>query len=80
MIEEVPSFQELPAASTRYWEKFCVVPEESERTATVIGMAGRLSPGLSVLIAGSSQALIWPWKISARVVASSLRPLMFGRL
>jgi hypothetical protein len=32
MVEEVPSVQAPPAASTRYWEKLAVVPEESERT------------------------------------------------
>ena len=44
MVEAVPSFHALPAASTRYWEKFCVVPEESDRTARVIVVLGRLRP------------------------------------
>jgi hypothetical protein len=80
MVEEVPSFHALPAASTRYWEKFAVVPEESERTARVIVVLGRLAPGLSALIAGSFQVLMVPWKIPARVVASSFRPVTPGRL
>jgi hypothetical protein len=80
MVEEVPSFHALPAASTRYWEKFCVVPEPSERTASVIFVLGRLAPGFSALIAGSSQVVIVPWKMPARVVASSFRPVMPCRL
>src|ERR1700722_111537 len=80
MVEPVPSVQALPAASTRYWEKFAVVPEESERTARVIAELGRLTPGLSAVIAGSFQVLIWPWKIFARVVASSFSPVMPDRL
>src|SRR5580700_11708113 len=75
MVEEVPSFHALPAASTRYWEKFCVVPEESERTASVIEVLGRDRPGLRALIAGSFQVLMVPWKIPASTVASSFRPL-----
>src|ERR1700744_3049604 len=78
--EPVPSFHALPAASTRYWEKFAVVPEESERTARVIVVLGRLTPGLRALIAGSSQVLMVPWKMPARVVASSFRLLTLGRL
>src|SRR5215470_14959117 len=80
MVEEVPSFQALPAALTRYWEKFCVVPEESERTAVVMVVLGRDKPGLSALISGSFQVLIWPWKILARVGASSFRPFTPDRL
>ena len=33
MVEALPSFQALGAASCRNSVKFCVVPEESERTA-----------------------------------------------
>ena len=57
-----------------------MVPEESERTAMVIGVDGRLTPGLSALIAGSFQVLILPWKISAMAVASSFRLLTPDRL
>src|ERR1700722_5629304 len=80
MGEEVPSFHALAAASTRYWEKFCVVPEESDLTARVIVVLGRLTPELRALIAGSSQVLIVPWKIPASTVASSFRLLTLGRL
>src|ERR1700677_4134688 len=80
MIEEVPSVQALPAASTRYWEKLAVVPEPSERTARVIEALGRLAPGLRALIAGSFQVLMVPWKMPASVVASSFRPVTPGRL
>src|ERR1700692_2284179 len=80
MVEAVPSFQALPAASTRYCEKFAVVPEESERTASVIVVLGRLRPVLSALIAGSVQVLIVPWKMPARTVASSFRPVTPDRL
>src|ERR1700733_1114294 len=79
-VEPVPSVQPLPAASTRYWVKLAVVPEPSERTASVIALLGRFRPGLSALIAGSSQVLIWPWKIFARVGASSFRPVTPVRL
>src|SRR6202451_3081049 len=80
MVEAVPSFHALPAASTRYWEKFAVVPEESERTARVIVVLGRLALGLRALIAGSFQVLMVPWKMPASVVASSFRPVTPGRL
>src|ERR1700733_10916835 len=73
MIDEVPSVQALPAASTRYCEKFCVVPEESERTSRLIAELGRLALGLRALIAGSFQVVILPEKIPARTVASSFR-------
>src|ERR1700744_5417768 len=80
MVEEVLSFHALPAASTRYWEKFAVVPEESARTSRVIGVLGRFALGFSALIAGSFQVVIWPWKIFARVGASSLSPVTPDRL
>ena len=80
MVEEVPSVQALPAASTRYWEKLAVVPEESERTSRLIELLGRLALGLSALIAGSFQVVILPEKIPARTVASSFRPVTPDRL
>src|ERR1700677_4926684 len=73
MVEAVPSVHALPAASTRYWEKFAVVPEESDRTSRLIEELGRLALGLSALIAASFQVVILPEKISARTVASSFR-------
>src|ERR1700677_1964803 len=73
MVEAVPSFQALPAASTRYWEKFAVVPDESERTARVMVLLGRLALGLRALIALLFQVVILPWKICARSDAVSFR-------
>src|ERR1700693_6204215 len=80
MVELLPSFHTLGTASLRNRVKFCVVPEESERTAIVIGVLGRLTPGLSALMAASFQVLIWPWKIFAMVVGSSFRLLTPVRL
>src|SRR5215467_930012 len=80
MVELVPSFQVLAAASVRNREKFAVVPEESERTAREIGVLGRLTPGLIALSAGSFHVLILPWKMPAIVGASSFRLLTPDRL
>src|SRR5256885_1864725 len=80
MVESLPSDQALPAASWMNRVKFCVVPEESERTARVIGVLGRLAPELSALMAGSFQVLILPWKMPAMTFGSSFRPLTPGRL
>ena len=57
-----------------------MVPEESERTAMVIGVLGRLTPGLSAAIAELFQEVIFPEKISARTVASSFRLVTPDRL
>src|SRR5579863_3016530 len=80
IVELLPRVHTLGAASFRNRVKFCVVPEESERTAMVIGVLGRLTPGLSALMAGSSHVLICPWKIFAIVVGSSFRLLTPDRL
>src|SRR5215472_15368202 len=80
IVELLPSFQEEATASIRNSEKFCVVPEESERTTGAIGVAGRFALAFSALIAGSFQVLMVPWKIPARVGASSWRLLTPGRL
>ena len=80
MVEALPSFQTLGAASCRYSVKFCVVPEESERTAVVIAVDGRVTPGLSAAIAELFQVLISPWKICAMTDAFSFRLLTPGRL
>src|SRR4029077_19590741 len=80
MVELLPSVHALGTASLRNRVKFCVVPEESERTATVIGVLGRLTPELVALIAGSFQVLILPEKMPAIVVASSFRLLTPDRL
>ena len=44
MVELLPRLQALPTASTRNSVKFAVVPEESDRTASVIAVLGRLTP------------------------------------
>src|SRR5487761_122908 len=80
MVLALPSFQTLGAAFVRYSEKFCVVPEESERTAVVIAVDGRVTPGFSALIAGSFQVLMLPWKMLAMTVAFSFRLLTPVRL
>src|ERR1700722_10151072 len=64
-VELVPSGQAAPAASTRNSVKLAVVPDESERTASVIGVAGSVRSGLSASIAGASQGLIRPSKMPA---------------
>src|SRR5882757_459126 len=53
------------AAAARYFSKFCVVPDSSDRKKTVILVDGRLAPEFRPLIAGSSQLVIEPWKILA---------------
>src|ERR1700726_3014236 len=80
IVELLPSVHTLGTASLRNRVKFCVVPEESERTAMVIGVLGRLTPGLSALIAGSFQVVILAWKISEISVGVSLRLLTPCRL
>src|ERR1700722_223535 len=80
MVELLPSVQALPAASWRNSVKFCVVPEESERTATVIGVLGRVTPGLIPVMAGLFQVVIFPAKISAMTVGVSFRLLTPDRL
>src|SRR5579871_5528457 len=79
MVELVPSFQ-FGAESTRNWEKFAVVPEESERRAMTTGVLGSLRPGLSAVIAGSFHLVILPWKRSAMTAGSSFRPVTPDRL
>src|SRR5215469_17249691 len=79
MVELVPSFQ-FGAESTRNWEKFAVVPEESERRAMVTAVLGRLTPGLSAVIFGSFHFLMSPWKRPAMTGPSSFRFVTPGRL
>ena len=45
--------------------KFSVVPDSSERKKTLIAVAGSVTPGLSLAIAGSFQVVILPLKILA---------------
>src|SRR2546421_12180294 len=70
-VDPVPSVQTVGDAAARKPVRFCVVPELSERCATVIAVDGNFTPGLSALIAASSQVLMSPWKIFARVSAES---------
>src|SRR5499427_2993640 len=72
MVELVPSFQ-FGAESTRNWEKFWVVPEESARRAITIVVLGSLTPGFSAAIFGSFHFLMLPWKMSAMTGPSSFR-------
>src|ERR1700722_13455654 len=80
MVELVPSFHPSPLASTRNWEKFWVVPEESARRTMVMAVLGRVTPGLSALIAESFHFVILPWKMPAIVGADSFRLETLGRL
>ena len=43
IVELVPSFHTPGADLTRNWEKFAVVPEESERRAMVTAVLGSLA-------------------------------------
>ena len=53
------------AAALRYLVKFSVVPDSSERKNTLIGVAGSVTPGLILAMAGSFQVVILPLKILA---------------
>src|SRR5215831_15794172 len=80
IVEELPSFHTLGSAVCRNREKFAVVPDESARTTVVIGVLGRLTPGLSAVIAGLFQVVMLPWKMFAMTVGSSFRLLTPCRL
>src|SRR5439155_12524123 len=70
-VEPLPSVHEVGAATARKWVKFWVVPEPSERCATVMGVLGSLAFGFSCLISTASHVLIWREKILAIVSAES---------
>ena len=57
-----------------------MVPEESERRAMVIGVLGRLTPGLCAAIAELFHVVILAWKMLAMTGADSFRFLTPGRL
>src|SRR5271166_1905297 len=76
IVELLPSVHVLGVAVLRNREKFCVVPEESERTTMVIGVLGRVTPGLSAVIAELFQVVILPWKMSAMTGADSCSGLL----
>src|SRR5450755_2094230 len=79
-VDPAPSVQTVGEAIVRYWVNSWVVPDPSERCATVIAVLGRVALGLSALIAGSSQVLICREKILAIVSAESCRPFTLDRL
>src|SRR4029450_694702 len=66
-VSPLPSFQVDGAAAARYLVKLLVVPEPSERWATVMFLSGSVTPELSAAIAGSFHFLMSVWKILARV-------------
>src|SRR4051812_44171778 len=68
-----PRVQVDGAALVRNVVKFCVVPELSERRATVIDVLGSFTPGLSAAISDASHFVIWRWKILAIVSPDSWR-------
>src|SRR5215472_17140162 len=74
-VELLPSVHTLGTAVSRNSVKLAVVPEESERTAMVIGVDGRVTPGLADAMAGSFQVLILSWKMLATRVGVSFRLL-----
>src|SRR4029450_13033608 len=65
-VSPLPSFHAGDAAF-RYLVKLLVVPEPSERWATVMFLSGSVTPELSAAIAGSFHFLMSAWKILARV-------------
>src|SRR5512132_2641922 len=65
-VSPLPSFHSGDAA-VRYLVKLLVVPEPSERWATVMGVSGRLTAWLSLAIAGSFHFVIFAWKMLASV-------------
>src|SRR5450759_710857 len=57
--------QSMGAAACRYLVKLSVVPDSSERKKTLMGSAGRVTPGLIAAIAGSFHVVMTPLKILA---------------
>src|SRR6516165_10090216 len=79
MVLPVPSVQSVASALTRKAVKLAVVPDESDRCTTVMGVLG--SPLLpSAAMAGSFQLVILREKILAMVGADSLSVLTPDRL
>ena len=60
--------------------KFCVVPEESDRTAMVIAVLGRLDAGVVRRDRRVVPVVILPWKMPAMTGADSFRLLTPDRL
>ena len=57
-----------------------VVPDPSERRATVMVWSGSFRPGLSAAIAGSFHLVIFPRKMLASVSGEKRRPVTPGAL
>src|SRR5665647_1792952 len=57
--------QSVEAAVFRYLVKLSVVPDSSERKNTLMACAGRVTPLLMAMIAGSFHLVIRPLKILA---------------
>src|SRR5438477_4240839 len=72
-VEPASSVQAGPAAVLRKLVKLEVVPELSERWATVTAVDGSFTPGLSAAMAALFHVLIWPRNILAIVVGESCR-------
>src|SRR3954452_3806590 len=70
-VSPAPKVHAVGAAAARYLVKFDVVPEPSERCATVIAVDGNVVPAFKPAMAGSFHDLICRWKILAMVSASN---------
>src|SRR5919199_2270285 len=80
------------AAPARYFSKFSVVPDSSERKKTLMSWAGSETPEFDFAMAGSFHLVILPWKICAtscgvstslstpcRLYATAIGPATVGR-
>src|SRR4051794_27214630 len=79
-VEPASSVQAGPAAIFRKFVKFDVVPELSDRWATVMAVDGSFTPGLSAAMSAAFHVLIWPRKILAIVAGESCRLVTPDRL
>jgi hypothetical protein len=79
-VSPLPSDHVSGAAAARYLVKLLVVPEASDRCATVMAVSGRSTPSFVAAIAGSFQVVIFRSKMPPRVLASSWRSSTPGRL
>src|SRR5581483_7029508 len=73
-VEPASSVQSEGAAILRNVVKFDVVPELSDRWATVIAVDGSFTPGLSAAMSAAFHVLTWRSKILAMVAGESCRP------
>ncbi len=62
--------QTVLAVVLRYFAKFSVVPESSERCTAVMPASGSVASGLSATMAGSFHFVMVPLKMPAVVAAS----------